>query len=158
MARANAVKKFSLYYQTMFKTNIVGHHICKNIQTPKLNEIMRAKHDTRREAAEFDEHAIGIYNSNEILVGHAPVEFSLLLYYFLQDENHNFLTVEVLGNRKDEVGLVQPVKFIAFTKKKKNVFTQEKELKNRQEKLKLLFTENDTLKTVSHFESSNKNV
>ena len=92
------------------------------------------KHDTRREAAEFDEHAIRIYNSDEILVGHAPVELSLLLYYFLQADEQNFLAAEVLGNRKHEVGLVVPAKFIAFTKKKKNAFTEV----NRQEKLNIL--------------------
>ena len=148
MAKANAVKKFSLYYQAISETNIRRHHIYKNIWTPKLNEILRAKHDTRREAAEFVEHAIGIYNGDEILVGHAPVELTLLLYYFLQADEQNFLTVEVLGNRKHEVGLVVPAKFIAFTKKKKNAFTLEKGLKNRQEKLKyveLSFTQSDTL-------------
>ena len=56
---------------------------------------MRAKHDTRREAAEFDEHATGIYNSDEILVDHAPIELFLLLYYFLQAVEQNILTVEV---------------------------------------------------------------
>ena len=128
---ANTLKKFSLYYQTIFETNFCGHHIYKNIWTPKLNEILRAKHDTQREAEEFDEHAIGIYNSDEILVDHAPVELSLLLYHFLQADEQNFLTVEVLGNCKLGVGLVVPVKFIAFTKKKE-IFILEKELKNRQ--------------------------
>ena len=80
------------------------HHIYKNIWTPKLNEILTAKHDTWREAAEFDEHAIGNYNSDEILVDHAPVELFLLLYYFLQALEQNILTVEVLGNRKREIG------------------------------------------------------
>ena len=65
---------------------------------------MRAKYNTRREAAEFDEHAIRIYNSDEILVDHAPVELFLLLYYFLQALEQNILTVEVLGNRKREIG------------------------------------------------------
>ena len=48
MATANTVKKFSLYYQTTFKTNIRGHHIYKNIWTSKLNKILRAKHNTQR--------------------------------------------------------------------------------------------------------------
>ena len=47
-------------------------------RTPKLNKILRAKHDTRGEAEVFDEHAIGIYNSDKTLVGHAPVELSVL--------------------------------------------------------------------------------
>ena len=81
--------------------------------------------------------------------------YSLLLRYFLPADEQNFLTVEVLEKCKHEVGLVKPTKFIAFTKKKKNVFTLEKELKNRQEKLKyfdLSFTPSDTLTTVSFFE------
>ena len=81
MANANGVKKISLYYQTTFEANIRGHHIYKNIWTPKLNEILRAKHDTWREAAEFDEHAIGIDNKDEMVVGHALIELSL--YYYL---------------------------------------------------------------------------
>ena len=51
-------------------------------RTPKLNKILRAKHNTRGEAEVFDEHAIGIYNSDKTLVGRAPVELSVLLYYF----------------------------------------------------------------------------
>ena len=122
IARANTVKKFSLYYQTTSETNIRGHHICKSIWVPKLNEIWRAKYDTRREAAEFDGHAIGIYNSDEILVGHAPVELSLLLYYFLQADEENFLTVEVIGNCKREVGLVVPANFISIHKEEEKCF------------------------------------
>ena len=70
-------EKIQLILSDNLPNNIHGHHIYKDIWTPKLNKILRAKHDTWREAEEFDDHAIRIYNSDEILVGHASVKLSL---------------------------------------------------------------------------------
>ena len=153
--KSKCCEKIYLYYWTTCETNIYGHRIYKKIWIPKSNQILTEKYHPRRQAVECDENAIGIYDNYEILVNHALIELSLLLRYFLQVDEQNFLTVEVLEKCKHEVGLVKPTKFIAFTKKKKNVFTLEKELKNRQEKLKyfdLSFTPSDTLTTVSFFE------
>ena len=45
------------------------------------------------------------------MVGHAPVEFSSLLYCFLQASGENCIKVELIGERKREVGLVVPAKY-----------------------------------------------
>ena len=57
------------------------------------------------------------------LVGHAPVEFSSLLYHFLQACAENCINVEV-----SEVGLVVLVKYNAFTRNKKITMVLNEEL------------------------------
>ena len=66
------------------------------------------------------------------LVGHAPVEFSSLLYHFLQAIAENCINVEVIGKRKPEVGLAVPVKYSAFTRNKKIAMVLDKELAKRK--------------------------
>ena len=76
------------------------------------------KHD---EALEIDKQALGVYNSNEVLVGHVPIQVSSLLHLFLQADEENRLICQVTGKRKREVGLVVPAKFSAFIKTKRKV-------------------------------------
>ena len=62
------------------------------------------------------------------MVGHAPVEFSSLLYHFLQASAENCINVEVIGKRKREVGLVVPAKYNTFTRNKKMTMVLDEEL------------------------------
>ena len=62
------------------------------------------------------------------MVGSAPVEFSSLLYHFLQASAENYINAEVIGKRKREVGLVVPAKYNAFTRNKKIAMVLDEEL------------------------------
>ena len=66
------------------------------------------------------------------MVGHAPVEFSSLLYHFLQASAENCIYVEVIGKRKREVGLAVPAKYNAFTRNKKIAVVLDDELAKRK--------------------------
>ena len=66
------------------------------------------------------------------MVGHAPVEFSSLLYHFLQASAENCINVEVIGKRKREVGLVVPAKYNAFTRNKKITMVLDEEFAKRK--------------------------
>ena len=46
------------------------------------NEILKVKHDEREEALEIDKQALEVYNSEEVLVDHVPIELSSLLHFF----------------------------------------------------------------------------
>ena len=78
----------------------------------------------RVEAKEYDKHAIGIYKTEEeereTLVGHAPIELSLLLFYFLQNNKDNMLHdifVEFWpGNGKQTKYLQHKMFFFVFMK------------------------------------------
>ena len=59
------------------------------------------------------------------MVGHAPVEFSSLLYRFLQASGENCINVELIGKRKREVGLVVPTKYNTRNKKIAMVLDEE---------------------------------
>ena len=57
--------------------------------TPTIGEKLKCKHDTREEAKEHDENAIGVYNDTagdednqdekELLLLHIPIELSKLI-------------------------------------------------------------------------------
>ena len=109
-----------------------GHHVYKNVWSPYKGETLIAQPDNRDEAQENDKYAVGIYKKNDDgskeLVGHAPVEFSSLLYHFLQASAENCINVEVIEKRKREVGLVVPAKYNAFTRNKKIAVVLDEEL------------------------------
>ena len=69
------------------------------------------------------------------LVGHALVEFSNLLYHFLQASAESCINVEVTGKRKREVGLVVPAKYNAFTRNKKIAKVLTAELAKRKKQI-----------------------
>lgn len=81
--KSKCCEKVYLYYWTTFETNIYGHRIYKKIWIPKSNEILTEKYDPRRQAVDFDENAIGIYDNDEILVGHALIELIITPYYYV---------------------------------------------------------------------------
>ena len=78
-----------MFYQIEFKTAIRGHHVYEQTWTPSLGEILQCKRDNRREALDHDEHAVGVYkfesdDAETMLVGHVPIELSMLLSRFLK--------------------------------------------------------------------------
>ena len=109
----------------------------QNVSSSYKRETLIAQPDNGDEAQENDKYAVSIYKKNDAgskeLVGHAPVEFSSLLYHFLQASAENCMNVEVIGKRKRDVGLVVPARHnvLQGTKRQqwywmKNVLSAEK--------------------------------
>ena len=102
---------------------------------PEINQ--DGEEDERAEAKEYDTNAIGVYVTHErpdaenTLAGHAPMELSRLLTFFLQANAGNLLTATVTGKRKREVGLVVPAKFTSFTQELKNAKILKRKLNKR---------------------------
>ena len=116
MTRVNtAVVCWKNAYKIDFSTVIRGHHIYKTVWTPFKGEILICRKDNREEAKLHDEHAIGIYQKDSVLVGHIPIELSFVVCSFLQAHKNNFMAVRVIGPRKLEDGLIVPGCFTAFT-------------------------------------------
>ena len=121
MARVNVSIDFDMFYQIEFKTAIRGHHVYKQTWTPRMGEILQCRKDNRQEALDHDVHAVGVYTSGSteeepMLVGHVPIELSMLLSRFLNASEMNTLEVKVCGKRRREVGLVIPGNYTARTK------------------------------------------
>ena len=87
-ARDDECCEFRIMHQIKFQSLIQGHHVYKNVWSPYKGETLIAQPDNRGEAQENDNYAVAIYKKKDDgpkeLVGHAPVEFSNLLYHFLQ--------------------------------------------------------------------------
>ena len=139
MARARDDKccKFvRIMHQIKFQSLIQGHHVYRNVSSPHKGETLIAQPDNRDEAQENDKYAVGIYKKNndgsKELVGHAPVEFSSLLYHFLRASPENCINIEVIGKRKREAGLVVPAKYNAFTRNKKAAMVLDEQLAKRK--------------------------
>ena len=73
------------------------------------------------------------------MVGLAAVEFSILLYHFIQASAENCINVEVIRKRKREVGLKIPDKYNAFTRNRKIAMLLDEELARRKKTLQILF-------------------
>ena len=136
MARALSVS-YEMSFKIEFRTAIRGHHIYKDTWTPHVGQKLICKTDTREEAIEYDQNAIGVFKTtDEItqLVGHLPIELSCLLTNFLNAAPKNKLNAFVIGKRKREVGLVVPAKYVALTGSKifGNILLEK--LKERKEK------------------------
>ena len=102
---------------------------------PYKGETLIAQPANRDEAQENDKYAVCIYkkyDGSKELVRHAPVEFSSLLYHFLQASTENCINVEVIRKRKRDVGLVVPAKCNAFTRNKKIAMVLDEELAKRK--------------------------
>ena len=97
---------------------------------PKMNNCS-AKKDDREEAAEYDSHAVGVFKTDETLVGHIPIELSRLIDYFLKSSTENNVSAMVTGKRKRELGLVVPAKYTAFTKDKRLATVLQEELQKK---------------------------
>ena len=49
------------YFKVGFDTIIQGHHVYKSVWTPVVDEILECEKDTRAEAKDHDENAVGVY-------------------------------------------------------------------------------------------------
>ena len=82
---------------------------------------------------DHDEHAVGVYkfesdDAETMLVGHVPIELSILLSRFLKASEKNAVEVKVCGKRRREVGLVIPGHYKARTKSRSHCKILDKEL------------------------------
>ena len=107
----------------------------KSVWTPVVDEMLECDMDTRAEAKEHDDNAVGVYRvkkeldeKKRALVGHVPIELSRLMKNFLEANSENKLFAQVTGKRKREVGLVVSAKFLAFTTELRIAKVLEKEL------------------------------
>ena len=130
MSRTTSVN-FELGYFIHFSCAIRGHHIYKTRWTPTTNEQLFCEKDDREEAAEYDSHAVGVFKTDETLVGHIPIELSRLIDYFLKSSTENNVSAMVTGKRKRELGLVVPAKYTAFTKDKRLATVLQDELQKK---------------------------
>ena len=133
MARASVIMNFDMFYQIEFKTAIRGHHVYKQTWTPSLGEILQCEKDNHQEALDHDEHAVGVYkfesdDAETMLVGHVPIELSMLLSRFLKASEKNAVEVKVCGKRRREVGLVIPGHYKAHTKSRSHCKILDREL------------------------------
>ena len=105
-----------------------------------MDEKLECNKDTRAEAKEHDENAIGVYrvtklldgaNQKKILVGHVQVELSRLMKNFLKTNTENKLVAQVIRKRKKGIGLVVSAKFSAFTTDLRLAKILETELRKR---------------------------
>ena len=66
----------------MYTTSLCLHsHVHKSSWFLNITEELACKKDNRREANEYDDHAVGVYK-NESLVGHIPIALSSLRDFF----------------------------------------------------------------------------
>ena len=107
MARANGVPEWRLQYDIDFESVVrgdttfikhCGSHVCKK--------------DDRKEAALYDENAIGVSSSLRSIRSQnlfsSDIHLSFLMHSFLKSRDDNRLIAEVIGARKRENGLVVP--------------------------------------------------
>ena len=125
MPRATPVE-FKIYFKVDFDMVIRGHYAQKSVWTSIVDEMLQCGRDTRIEAKEHEEIAIGVYkpprpkgmkqpNSKKTLGRHVPIELSRILNNFLRANTENNLFVKVTAKRKRETGLVVPARFSAVT-------------------------------------------
>ena len=140
MARSEGVPKWKGPYEICFKSVIRGNHVYKQYWKPFLGEVLTCNPDDREEAHLQDTNALGAFkvssekaNSENILVGHIPMEFSFLLKSFLSNDKTNKITASVIGSRKRENGLVVPCLYRATAQKLKVAMVLRIELMNTKE-------------------------
>ena len=117
MSRALSVS-YKMNFKIEFQTAIRGHHIYKDAWAPHIGQKLICKTDTREEAIEYDQNAIGVFKSTDevtLLVGHLPIEISCLLTNFLNAAPENKLEAFVVGKRKREVELDVRAKYVVLT-------------------------------------------
>ena len=89
-----------------FSAAIRGHYIYKGKWTPKLNEVSTI--ENRQEAFDYRIHALGVDKADGTLVGHLPMELSIVMDYFLQQHDDNYVEADLAGKGRREGGLVTP--------------------------------------------------
>ena len=90
-------------------------------------------------------------NSEEMLVGHAPMEISSLLYHFFNKDADNFIRARLTGKRMREVGLVVPATYEAYSKNQKDAIIFDQELAKRRETCSTLNLKQKQFFVLFHF-------
>ncbi|MCG8623022.1 MAG: hypothetical protein MJE68_13635 [Proteobacteria bacterium] len=96
-----------------------GHHIYKRIWTPNIGEqlILQAEHGNT-----VDRFAVAVVKESNV-VGHVPMEYSRIFWYFIQ-KRHSNIVCKITGSRRlSEVsgkGLEVPCEYI-FTGQQKHI-------------------------------------
>ena len=98
-----------------------------------LGEILKCKKDSRQEALDHDEYAVGVYefgcnDAETMLIGHVPIELSMLFSRFLKASEKNAVEGIVCGKHRQEVGLVIPGHNRARTKSRSHCKILDREL------------------------------
>ena len=105
-----SVVEFQNFYKLSLESVIRGYHVYKAPWTPKEDDELECHEDTRKEAKDYDGHAVGLFKTpsrgeNKTLVGHVPIEISSLIDYFLKADESDSVSAHVTGKRRREVGL-----------------------------------------------------
>lgn len=132
-----------MIYKLSFHSVIRGHHVYKATWSPQVGEKLECNEDTRQEAKDYDEHAVGLFKAasrdgKKTLVGHIPIELSSLIDHFLKADKSNSVCAQVTGKRKREVGLVVPANFSVYTLNKRYAQVMDAELIKKKDKYKHL--------------------
>ena len=138
MARSHGIE-FQKMHLLRFTSVARGHHVYKKIWKPVIGETLVCRHDTRVEAKQYDDFAVGIYlvddqDDGQKLVGHVPIELSFLLCKFLTRDSC-ILKFSPAGARILEDGLVIPGTFSAFCKSRTMINILKTELEKKFIKL-----------------------
>ena len=111
------------------------HQLCLDRQRTIVKKlwIMTSGQGQSSKALDHDEHAVGVYkfesdDAETMLVGHVPIELSMLLSRFLKASEKNAVEVKVCGKRRREVGLVIPGHYKARTKSRSHCKILDREL------------------------------
>ena len=128
-------------YLLRFTSVAREHHAYKKIWKPVTGETLVCRHDTRAEAKQYDDFAVGIYlvddqDDGQKLVGHVPIELSFLPCKFLTRDSC-ILKFSPAGARMLEDGLVVPgtFTFSAFCKSRTMINILKTELEKKVIKL-----------------------
>lgn len=94
------VSEESIY---LHESVIRGHHIFKQIWTPRIGEILSAQQETENV---IDRKAVALLKADGTVVGHVPREHSKAFWYFIAHGGR--VSCEVTGRRKYGKGLEVP--------------------------------------------------
>ena len=78
-------------------TEIMSINLCETQWKMRLYFVEKS---IRQEATGYDKHAIGVFKSDDKLVGHMPIEISNLIDYFLGNTDENRASAVAAGQRK----------------------------------------------------------
>ena len=88
----------------LLKESVIrGHHVFKNIWTPRLGEVLLVSQEAGNT---HDRHAVALLKADRTVVGHVPREFSRVFWHFLNRGGK--MSCEVTGRRKHGKGLEVP--------------------------------------------------
>ena len=134
MARSHGIE-FQEMYLSRFTSIAQGHHVSKKIWKSVIGETLVYRHDTRAEAKQYDDFAVGIYlvddqDDGQKLVGQVPIKLSFPICKFLTSDSC-IIKFSLSGARMLEDGIVVPGTSSAFCKSRTMVNILKTELEKR---------------------------